>query len=536
MTGGQALVKSLKQNGIDTLFCIPGVQLDHFFNALYDEGNSIRVIHNRHEQGCAYMAFGYATSTGKVAAYAVVPGPGLLNSSAALSTAYACNAPVLCIAGQVPSDLIGRGSGSHHEIADQLGVLRSLTKWAARIEHPADAPRLVNAAFAELRRGRVRPVGLEMAPDILPMTAEVELLDAVPADEPPAPDPDLIEQAAEMLGKAACPMISVGGGIFGAEAELLALAEMLQAPVNMSRNAKGAVDDRHHLALRESLGNKLWADADVVLAVGTRLFEQYRGWGVGGLKIIHIDIDPTELKRHQKPALGIVADARAGLAALVEQVGAHNRKRPSRKDEINGLKAEMQKEYDKIVPQMDYVKVLRDELPEDGFVVGESTQLAYAVRIGMPFYRPRTYVSPGYSGTLGYGFTTALGVKLGNPDRPVVSITGDGGFLFGAQELSTAVQQGIATVTVVFNDGAYGNVRRSQMEQYGGKVIATELHNPDFVKLTEAYGAQALRAESPEEFRAALRQGLGHDGPTVIECPVGDLPSPWHMMHLPRVR
>lgn len=537
MTGGQALVKSLKANGVDTIFCVPGVQLDAVFNALYDEGNSIRVIHNRHEQGSAYMAFGYATTTGRTGAYAVVPGPGFLNSSAALSTAYACNAPVLCIAGQAPSAQIGRGLGAHHEIKDQLAVLQGLTKWAARIDHGSEAPAKVDEAFRQMNSGRVRPVGLEMAVDVLHAESEIELRDAAATETPPGPDPDLIEKAAEMLGKAKNPLIAVGGGAAGAVEEIVALAEMLQAPVTMSRNAKGTVSDRHYLGVPEAIGNRLWGDADVVLAVGTRLYEQYFSWGVDdGLSIIRMDIDPTEIARNQKPALGIVSDAKRGIAALAEAVGKHNTKRASREDELNGYKAEMERKYDELSPQIEYIRALREELPDDGYVVGESTQFAYAARIAMPFYQPGHYVSPGYQGTLGYGFTTALGVKVGNPDKQVVSITGDGGFLFGAQELATAVQQRIATVTMVVNDNAYGNVQRTQVHKYGGKVIATDLHNPDFVKMAEAYGAQAFRVTKPEALREALRSGFDHDGPTLIEIPVGELPSPWHLMHLPRVR
>ncbi len=537
MTGGKALVKSLKANGIDTIFCVPGVQLDAFFNALYDEGNSIRVIHNRHEQGSAYMAFGYAKTTGRAGAYAVVPGPGFLNSSAALSTAYACNAPVVCIAGQAPSTQIGRNLGAHHEITDQLGVLKGLTKWAARINHGGEAPAKVNAAFHQLASGRVRPVGLEMAVDVMHAESEIELRDAAPAYTPPAPDPDLIEKAAEMLGKAKNPLIAVGGGAAGATEELVALAEMLQAPVTMSRNAKGTVSARHYLAVPESIGNRLWGDADVVLAVGTRLYEQYFGWGVDdSLSIIRMDIDPTEIARNQAPALGIVSDAKRGIAALAGAVGKYNISRVSAEDDLNAEAAALEKELDALSPQIEYIRALREELPDDGYVVGESTQFAYAARIAMPFYQPGHYVSPGYQGTLGYGFTTALGVKVGNPDKQVVSITGDGGFMFGAQELATAVQQRIASVTIVVNDGAYGNVRRSQVHKYGGKVIATDLHNPDFVKMADSFGAQAFRVESPDALRDALRAGFDHDGPTLIEIPVGELPSPWHLMHLPRVR
>lgn len=537
MTGGAAIVRSLRQYDVDVMFGIPGVQLDWFFNALYDERNGIRFIQNRHEQGGGYMAFGYAASSGKVGAYAVVPGPGFLNSSAALSTAYACNAPVMCITGQVHTDKIDRHLGTHHEIADQLGTMRTLTKWADRIQHPSDAPQAVETAFRELRSGRIRPVALEAAPDVLAMEAEVALRDAAVAPAPLAPDPDAIEAAAKLLGAAERPLILSGRGAFDACEELLEVAEMLQAPVSMSRNGKGAIPANHYLGVAESVGHRLYAEADVVLAVGTRMYEQYYGWGVdSSLKIVRIDVDPSEVVRSSKPAVGIAADAKLALAALANALGEHNRKRASREDELNAAKAGLQKEFEKLSPQWEYISVLREELPNDGFVVGESTQMAYMARIGMPFYLPRTYVSPGYQGTLGYGFPTSLGVKVANPDKEVVSITGDGGFLFGGSELSTAVQHRIGSVTLVFNDGAYGNVRRTQVHKYGNRVIGTDLHNPDFVKYAESFGAPGLKATNPDELRAALKKGFGNDFPTLIEIPVGELPSPWHLMHLPKVR
>jgi acetolactate synthase-1/2/3 large subunit len=537
MTGGEAIVKSLRRYGIDTLFGIPGVQLDHLFVALYDERKSIRVIANRHEQGCAYMAFGYAKSSGRVGAYTVVPGPGFLNSSAALATAYACNTPVLCITGQVPSQQIGRSLGAHHEITDQLGIMRNLTKGAIRIEHPALVPDAIEKAFRLLSSGRKRPVGIEMAPDIMAMKAEVAVRKPVAAPAPAEPDPELIDQAAAMLGKARNPVIVAGSGVFDAEKELLQVAEMLQAPVIMTRNGSGAVSARHYLGLSESAGHRVWPEADILLAIGTRLYGQYRDWGINNeLKLIRIDIDPQELERNGKPAIAIFADAKLALGALANCLGRHNRRRASRKDELEGLKAHLQTEYEKLSPQIDYIKAIRAELPDDGFIVGESTQLVYAARVAMPFYHPRTFVTSGYQGTLGYGFPTALGVKVANPGKQVISITGDGGFLFGASELATAVQHRIATVTLIFNNSAYGNVKRAQIQKYGGRVIATDLHNPDFVKLAEIYGALGLRAETPEALASAIRRAFDHDGPTLIEIPVGELPSPWHLIHMPRVR
>src|SRR5438132_5466962 len=229
MTGGGALVEMLRRHGVETIFALPGVQNDALFVALYDAGEALRVIHTRHEQGAAYMAFGYARASGKVGTYAVVPGPGLLNTTAALSTAYASNAPVLCISGQVPSDLIGRGFGLLHEIPDQLGILQTLTKWAARINHPTETGKLVNEAFRQLRDGRPRPVGLEMPLDVMALETEVALPPAEGLLAAAMPDPELIDKAAALLADARKPLLFVGAGAVAAAGEVLAIAEMLEA-------------------------------------------------------------------------------------------------------------------------------------------------------------------------------------------------------------------------------------------------------------------------------------------------------------------
>src|SRR5712672_4291329 len=239
MTGGGALVEMLRRHGVDTLFALPGVQNDALFEALYDAAETLRVIHPRHEQAAAYMAFGYARASGKVGAYAVVPGPGVLNTTAALATAYATNAPVLCISGQIPSNLIGRGFGLLHEVPDQLAILRGLTKWAERVNHPTETGKLVNEAFRQLRDGRPRPVALEMPLDIMALETEV----ALPArGESPAitmPDPELIDKAAALLADSKKPLLFVGGGAVAAAVEVLAIAEMLQAPVVSYTGGKG---------------------------------------------------------------------------------------------------------------------------------------------------------------------------------------------------------------------------------------------------------------------------------------------------------
>jgi acetolactate synthase-1/2/3 large subunit len=533
MTGGQALVTSLLRQGIDTIFGLPGVQLDGAFDALYDaqESGDIRVIHPRHEQTTAYMADGYARTTGRIGTCLVVPGPGLLNATAALSTAYACNSPVLCVTGQIQSDLIGVGRGMLHEIPNQLEMVRSVSKHAERATKPEEIPGLVDRAVRELWTGRVRPVEIEIPPDTLFATSEVELMAPVPDRERPSGDPDRLEQAAKLLGQAERPMIFSGGGILGSEAwgELQALAEMLQAPVAMSSNGKGALSDRHELAQNSVGAMALIDDADVILCVGTRMIEPATyPWGLEpGRTVIHMDIDPEEVGRNYNVTVGIVADAKAGLLELIDRVGTHNRSRESREDELTGIKQSARARLDSIQPQASFARAIRDELPEDGIFVGEMTQIGYWGNLGFPVYQPRTYLTPGYQGTLGWGFPTSLGVKIGNPDKVVVSVNGDGGFGFALNELATMAKHQIGAIAIVFNDSAFGNVRRIQQVSFDGRTIASDLDNPDYVKLAEAFGVTGRRATSPEALQSAVRESIKADEPTLIEVPVEQMPDPW---------
>jgi acetolactate synthase-1/2/3 large subunit len=537
MTGGAALVEMLRRHGVDTLFALPGVQNDALFVALYDAGDGIRVIHTRHEQAAAYMALGYARASGKPGAYAVVPGPGLLNTTAALSTAYATNAPVLCISGQIPSDLIGRGFGLLHEIPDQLSILKGLTKWAARINHPSETGKLVNEAFRQLADGRPRPVALEMPLDIMAMNAALDLPGPETAPLPPAPDPEAIDKAAALLSAAQAPLIYVGSGAMEAGGEIVALAERLQAPVVTYTGGKGVVSDRHYLAQNLLAGHELWKTADVVLAVGTRLNQPQTRWGFdANIKLIRVDLDPVEITRIVKPAIGIVADAKEAAAALLAAVKGGSA-RPSRKDELDRLKGKTAATLaERLGPQCEYLAALRDELPDDGIYVEDLTQVGYVGRLGFPVYQPRTYIHSGYQGTLGYSYATALGAKVAKPDVPVVSVSGDGGFMYNVQELSTAALFGIDAVAVVFADGAYGNVRRMQKNDYGNRLIATELQNPNFPKMAESFGIAGVKTTSPEGLRKELNAAFKRRGPSLIEVAVGEMPDPWPTLIMPRLR
>jgi acetolactate synthase I/II/III large subunit len=531
------VIDRLLAHGIDTLFCLPGVQNDPFFDALYDQTNRIRPIHTRHEQGAAYLALGAAMATGKPAAYCVVPGPGFLNTTAALSQAYGNNAPVLAISGQIPLAYVNRDTGYLHDIPDQLGIMQRLTKWSARIRAPHEAAALTDEALRQMVAGRPRPAALECPLDVWGKAASVAL-PAVPEPLPaPEPDDDAIEAAARLLGEAKRPLIIVGGGAQHAGAEVTALAEMLGAPVMAYRMGLGVVDSRHELSIPFPTGHKLWVDADVVLGIGSRLHSQFTGWGTDdALKLIRIEVDPEEMVRHRVRCTALLGDAAAVTRRLLDRVARHNRKRATYGEEVAGVKAAVGAEIRKLQPQIAYLDAIRAELPENGIFVDEFTQVGYVSRLAFPVYAPRTYLTLGYQGALGMGYPTALGAKVARPDVPVVSVNGDGGFMFNVQELATAVHFRIPVVAIVFNDNAFGNVRRMQRDDYRGRTIASDLTNPDFVRMAESYGAMGLKAISPDELRTVLRRALKEPGPTLIEVPIGDTPAPWKFVQLPRVR
>lgn len=537
LTGGEAAVKTLIAHGIHTLFGLPGVQNDWLYNALHDAQDQIRVIHTRHEQGAGYMALGYTLATGEIGVFNVVPGPGLLNASAALATAYGLNAPVFCLTGQIPSRQIGKGLGVLHEIPDQLAILRGLTKWAERATSAADVPGILYAAFAELQNGRPRPVAVEIPMDVLAAKGVVELAVRPAPVTRPQPDPDLLEQAAKALGQAKRPLLFVGSGAQNVSAEVRELATMLEAPVVGYRTGMGIMDGRHYLSVHLPPAHELWKTTDAVLLIGTHGRIPLKGWGVDDeMTLIKIDIDPDTHNLFHPPDIAITARAEETLPLLLERIAAHNGKRDSREEELLALKANWEQQTAYLEPQKSYLNVIREELGEDGIFVDELTQVGFTSRIAYPVYHPRTYISTGYMGTLGYGFPTGLGVKVAKPAVPVISVAGDGGFMFAVQELATAVQHHIGLITIVFNNNQYGNVQQMQKNLYGNRVIATDLVNPDFVKLAESFGAQGLRATTPNELHHAIQQGQKTNLPTLIEVPVGDLPSVDRFRKLPKVR
>jgi acetolactate synthase-1/2/3 large subunit len=536
-SGGEAIVSGLVAHGVDTVFGLPGAQIYGLFDAFHQA--QLKVIGARHEQACGYMAFGYARSSGKPGVFSVVPGPGVLNAGAAMLTAFGANEPVLCLTGQVPTAFLGKGRGHLHEMPDQLATLRTFLKWAERIEYPDAAPAMVSRAFQEMLSGRRGPVSLEMPWDVFTQRSEVAAskpFDLFPA---PLPDPDRVKAAAALIAASKTPMIFVGSGAIHARDEILELAELIDAPVVAFRSGRGIVSNAHELGLTMAAAYKLWPNTDLMIGIGTRLeLPTMSRWPYrpDGLKSVRIDIDPVEMRRYISDA-AIVADAQAGTRELLAAVRKAGYKKTSgRRTAIREATAAAQQEIQRIQPQMAYLKILREVLPSNAIVTDELSQVGFASWYGFPVYEPRTFISSGYQGTLGAGFPTALGAKVANPDRPVVAITGDGGFMFGVQELSTAVQYKIGVVTLVFNNNAYGNVRRDQRERFEGRVVAADLVNPDFVKLAESFGAGAARVTSPEEFRPALEKALADGGPYVIsvEVPTGSETNPWAFIHPPK--
>jgi acetolactate synthase-1/2/3 large subunit len=532
-TIAQHILDGMKATGISQLFCLPGVQNDPFFDAVVDARDWLEVIVTRHEQGCAYMAMGAAQATGRPTAMCVVPGPGLLNAAAGLSSACGAGARVLAIVGQIHSPLLGKGYRVLHELDDQPAVLRQVTKHAAIIRDPDAAAQQIQHAFDELVSGTPRPVAIEVPADLWAKPSAGNVVAGTRSM--PVIDLDDVDRAAAKLRAAVNPLIWVGTGAQDAAPAVRQLAELLQAPVSTRRMGHGVMDETSHLFAPIGLAHRWWADLDLVLGVGSRIEFPLLQWGTSGLDLIQINTDLDELDRHGIGALGVHGDAAEVVPLLVERLG--DLRRQDRRAELTAERAEFYNDVAHLEPQLSYLAAIRDALPDDAILVEDATQMTFVAHFAYQFRHPRTYLSTGFAGTLGAGVAAAIGAKAGAPDRTVVAVIGDGGFLFTATELASAVQHHIAAIMVVFNDNAYGNVRRIQQERFGvERTIASTLVNPDIVAFAESFGCLGLRAHDPHELGDALRKAMAHDGPVVIEVPVGEVPSPWPFIVMPRVR
>ena len=532
-TVAEHIAARLVEEGVEVVFTVPGEQMDALFGALAKTG--VRIVHARHEQAAAFMAYGYARSTGRIGVHVCISGPGVLHSAAGLALGYSGDARMLCLAGQIATPAIGRGYGVPHEIPDQLGILRGLTGWAERVAAPGRIGPVLAEAFHRLRHDRPRPVAVEIPADVL--TATVDRPDPWTAPTHSHPlDHAALDQARSLLAQAKAPLIFVGSGARAAAADVTRLAELLGAPVTSEMGGRGVVPDDHELSIQLPVAHKLWPRVDVVLAIGTRLMRPQVQWGLDdALQVIRIDLDPDEINRVATPAVGLVADAAEAVHALLEGLPKRDGGEDWRRA-VDEARREIDVELAKLVPQVDFLAAIRTALPPEGFFVDELTQIGYAARIAYPVLRPYTYVISTYQGGLGFGFATALGVQVANPGKPVLSVSGDGGFLYTGNELATAVLHRIPVVAVIFNDNSFANIARSQRELLG-TTVATELHNPDFVQYAAAFGAHGVRVDTPKELEREITAAFTRaDLPTVIEVPVGEMPSPWPLIRLPKVR
>ena len=420
LTGGAAIVEAARANGMTTIFGVPGVQTYPLFDALH--GTDVELIVPRHEQAAAYMAMGYAKSTGRTGVFTVVPGPGVLNAAAALCTAMGNCAPLICLTGQVPSSFLGRGRGHLHELADQAATLRTLIKDAWRIDSASDASRLVNKAFRDAAGGRPGPIAVEMCWDTMAAQADAVIEPAEGALPEPVVDSQALDAAIRLLAAAKKPMIMCGAGAQHAPKEVELLAETLQAPVTAFRSGRGIVPEDHALGIASVAARELWDEVDVLIGVGSRLEMPYMRWGDSmryerkpkGPKLIRIDIDPAEMQRLE-PDVAIVADSATACRLLAERLRSHVAPDRARVAEIAAAKRVADAATDRIQPQAAFLRAIRAVLPRDGILVPELSQVGFATYTGaFPVLAPRTYISEGFQGTLGFGFPTALGAKVAN--------------------------------------------------------------------------------------------------------------------------
>jgi len=535
MTGGEALSLSLAREGVEVIFGLHGVQTLGFVDALHRMKN-IRWVTVRHEQTTAYMAYGYARTTGKVGVATVVPGPGALNAAAAVGTAYAASTPVLLLSGQIPSSQIGQKTGALHEIDDQLDVFKTITKWNHRVMTVDAIPEAVQQAMYQLRTGRPRPVELEIPSDLLMSTADVELQEPLTIPDNHV-DTDQIRTAAKLLAEASHPLIWAGGGVItgNASEELTRLAESLNSPVITTPEGKGAIDGNHPLCLGAisagpSAAIQILPKSDVILVIGSRFLTARSAWKpLPEQKIIQIDIDPAELTRHPEVHLGIKADSQTMLQSLLEEL-PDSTKSVWQTSDLASIREVAFHQIEEVAPlQVDIFRSINEQLQGKGILVTDVTNLGYWCHPLCPVSSPRSSVTSSYFGTLGYAFPTALGAKLGNPERPVVALCGDGGFLYAASDLATAVKERLNLIVLVFVDNAYGTCIREQKNQFEGRTFGSELLNPDFARLAESFGAKGIKLASHEELGKGLQTAIGESRPTVIEIPVPSMVVPWEV-------
>jgi thiamine pyrophosphate-dependent acetolactate synthase large subunit-like protein len=534
-TGGEWVVAALEAEGVRHVFGIPGVHNLAIYDALLRQDRIAHIL-ARHEQGAGFMADGYARASGRPGVVVVTTGPGATNALTPLVESQAGSQPVLLVMSDIPSALIGQDLGALHEVPNQIDCFRPVCRWADALRDGAEIPGAVQGAFHLFRTGRPGPVALSIPTDVLNAPATARLTAAGAGRRPPC-DVGLIEEASRYLARAERPLIVAGGGAIAADAtgELRALAERLQAPVVTSVMGRGAIPESDPLwqgvlPNRRATQEALEA-ADVVLSVGCRFSHRSTKGLLLNLAfrpdqaLLQLDLDPRTIGRMHVPALGIVGDARDGLAGIL---GALPAGAPTARWDWAALRRARDARHPRYTTVIDgLLRALREAVPADGIFVGDQTCLNYWMEWHLPILAPRTFLYPIGSATLGYGVPAAIGAKVAQPDRPVVVVVGDGGLLFTGAELATAVKYRLPIVFVVMNDQDYGAIRYLQTRLYG-RTGEHALAGPDVLALARAFGVEAYQASTPEALRSTLEKALALGGPALVEVPIAIEP-PWEL-------
>ncbi len=532
VSGGVALVKALEAQGVRYVFGIPGVHTLEIYDALYDNDH-VSTILPRHEQGAGFMADGYARASGQPGVAITITGPGVTNIATPVAQAFADSSRVLLIATNLERRFLGKLEGNLHEMTDQMASIQPLVKWAYQVRDATEIVPAISEAFTQLYTGRPRPVYVEIPLDVLEEEATLEQPGRI-EPSPALPPHSLIDQAAELIRQARRVFIFAGGGAATEEAAPLVreLAEELGAPVCTSLPGKGAIPEDHPYATGafgyrwspENPVSSLMTGSDLTIAIGTGLGIRTTADGSMPLPkpLIHIDIDPSEFGKRYPTAVAIQADAAATLRALLERIRAGAR--PVERWPIADVRAVRQRMLEPVDERtaryLPYLEALRQALPRDAVVVNDMTMMCYEGVRYLPIYEPRTYIFPRGFGTLGSSLPTAIGAKLARPERTVVSLAGDGGFQFTIEELGVLAHYRIPITVVIFNDSTHTAVKVAMRRSHPGRYIDVDLVNPDFLKIADAYGIQALRASSPDELAEALHRSVDSGRPVLIDVPL----------------
>ncbi|MEM3464094.1 MAG: biosynthetic-type acetolactate synthase large subunit [Candidatus Bathyarchaeia archaeon] len=534
MTGAEALVKALKEQGVKTIFGIPGGAILDVYNALCD--SSIRHILMRHEQCAAHAADGYARALGQVGVCMATSGPGATNLVTGIANAYMDSSPIVALTGQVPTAYIGKDA---FQEADIIGITNPITKHNFQVKTPSEIPSVIKKAFFIAHSGRPGPVLVDFPKNVQATSAKVDFTNdiKIPGYRPNyEPHPLQVKKAVELLLQAQRPMIVAGGGVIASNAseELISLAELLLAPVATTLMGKGCIPENHPLATGMMgmhgtvASNRLIQEADVILAVGMRFSDRTTGRideFCKDVKIIHIDVDSAEIGKNVEVDVPIVADAKRALNEIRKllQENFKNKERSVWMAKVKELKEQLEDRAncaEGIKPPKLMVEI-RKMLPENAIVTTEVGQNQMWAALYLKTYKPRTFISSGGLGTMGFGFPAAIGAKVACPDVPVVDIAGDGSFIMTEQDLATSVAEQIPVVVVILNNSMLGMVAQWQRLFYKRRYFAVNLGKvPDFVKLAEAYGAQGFRVQSMEEFSSVFKNALKSDITTVIDVPI----------------